>query len=176
MTLGFENAAQLRELFLSCGMGFLLGAYYDVFRLFRCWLLSSPLRVFVQDCTYALTSAVAVFLFALALNGGVLRWYLFLGLFVGFFAYRRTVGSFLIKTVLKLLRCIEKLAQKAENRLLRLLCFFSKKAKAFFGSIFDGLNISPTFRLSSRHGFILVLKSKATHKIPPTDCKTIEKN
>ena len=70
MTLGFENAAQLRELFLSCGMGFLLGAYYDVFRLFRCWLLSSPLRVFVQDCTYALTSAVAVFLFALALNGG----------------------------------------------------------------------------------------------------------
>ena len=136
MTLGFENAAQLRELFLSCGMGFLLGAYYDVFRLFRCWLLSSPLRVFVQDCTYALTSAVAVFLFALALNGGVLRWYLFLGLFVGFFAYRRTVGSFLIKTVLKLLRCIEKLAHKAENRLLRLLCFFSKKAKAFFGSIF----------------------------------------
>ncbi len=136
MGLGFENAAQLRELFLSCGMGFLLGAYYDVFRLLRCWLPSSRLRTFLGDCVYACTSAVATFLFTLALNGGILRWYLFLGLVVGFFAYRCTVGSFLVKMVLRLLRQGEKLAQKIENQLLRLLSFLSKKAKAFFGSIF----------------------------------------
>ncbi len=136
MTLGFENAAQLRELFLSCGMGFLLGAYYDVFRLLRCWLSPSRWRVFLGDCLYACTSAVATFLFLVALNGGVLRWYLFLGLLFGFFAYRRTVGSLLVKLVLWLLRQGEKLAQKVETQLSRLLSFFSKKAKAIFRSIF----------------------------------------
>ncbi len=136
MAPGFENVAQLRELFLSCGMGFLLGAYYDVFRLLRCWLRPPHLRVFLADCIYACTSAVATFLFWLALNGGILRWYLFLGLFVGFFAYRRTVGNLLLKAVLWLLRQGEKLAQKAENRLSRLLSAFLKKAKAIFRSIF----------------------------------------
>ncbi len=136
MTVGFENTTQLRELFLSCGMGFLLGAYYDVFRLLRCWLSPSRLRIFLGDCAYASTSAVATFLFLLALNGGVLRWYLFLGLLVGFFAYRRTVGSLLVKAVLRLLFQGEKLAQKAENRLSRLLSFFLNKAKAVFRSIF----------------------------------------
>ena len=47
---------------------------------------------------------------------------------------------------------------------------------AFFRTIFLDLNILSTFRISSRHGFILVLKSKATHERLLTDCKTIEKN
>jgi hypothetical protein len=38
------------------------------------------------------------------------------------------------------------------------------------------LGIYSTFRLSSLYGLILGLKSKATHKPPLTDCKTIEKN
>jgi hypothetical protein len=47
---------------------------------------------------------------------------------------------------------------------------------AFFRTIFSGLNILSTFRLSSLYGLILGLKSKATQERPLTDCKTQEKN
>jgi hypothetical protein len=39
----------------------------------------------------------------------------------------------------------------------------------FFGTIFHGLNILSSRRLSSLYGFILGLKSKATHKPPLTN-------
>ena len=90
--MGFANAEQLRDMFLCGGMGFLLGAYYDVFRLLRLWLPSSVAVVFVQDGVYCISSAVAVFLFSLAVTDGELRVYLLVGLVIGFFAYCRTIG------------------------------------------------------------------------------------
>lgn len=90
---------QLRELFLSCGMGFLLGAYYDVFRILRCILRPGTVRVFWQDLLFFLTAAPIVFLFALAVTDGVVRLYLFAGLIAGFFAYRYTVGRAVVRFV-----------------------------------------------------------------------------
>lgn len=140
MTLGFENAQQLRQLLLSCGMGFLLGLYYEIFRLLRHALGLSRSRVFLGDCVYAATSAVAVFLFSLALNGGVLRWYMGLGLLVGFFAYRRTMGAVLLKTVLFLLRSVERITQKNSKLVVAFVGGFFQKAKAFLGSKFSVKN------------------------------------
>lgn len=99
MTMGFTNAMQLRELFLSCGMGFLLGAYYDVFRILRCILRPSTVRVFWQDILFFLTAAPLVFLFTLAVTDGVVRVYVFAGLVVGFFAYHYTVGRAVVRCV-----------------------------------------------------------------------------
>ena len=90
---------QLQELFLSCGMGFLLGAYYDVFRILRCLLRPGVARVFWQDVLFFLTAAPLVFLFSLAVTDGVVRLYLCAGLVVGFFAYRHTVGRAVVRFV-----------------------------------------------------------------------------
>ncbi len=97
--MGFTNIEQLRELFLSCGMGFLLGAYYDVFRILRCVLHPGTKRVFFQDMLFFLTAAPIVFLFTLAVADGVVRLYLFAGLVAGFFAYRYTVGRAVVRFV-----------------------------------------------------------------------------
>ncbi len=97
--MGFTNAMQLRELFLSCGMGFLLGAYYDVFRILRCILRPGAVRVFWQDMLFFLTAAPLVFLFALAVADGVVRVYMFAGLVAGFLAYRYTVGRAVVRFV-----------------------------------------------------------------------------
>ncbi len=97
--MGFTNVEQLRELFLSCGMGFLLGAYYDVFRILRCILRPGTVRVFWQDMLFFFTAAPLVFLFALAVTDGVVRLYLFAGLIAGFFAYRYTVGRAVVHFV-----------------------------------------------------------------------------
>lgn len=134
--MGFENSEQLRELFLSAGMGFCLGAYYDVFRIIRRWLRPSAWRVFFQDCLYAVTAALFTFLFTIALNGGELRTYVLFGLSLGFFAYRRTVGRMAVKVTETVLRGCEKVGGIVHKTLSMWFHNVSEKAKGAFLSIF----------------------------------------
>ncbi len=101
--IGFANGAQLNELFLSGGMGFLLGAYYDVFRVIRQLIRPGTVRVFFEDVLYFTSSALITFLFLLAVNGGVFRVYVCVALAAGFVAYRYTVGRVVVKAVTLLL-------------------------------------------------------------------------
>lgn len=113
--MGFTNAMQLRELFLSCGMGFLLGAYYDVFRILRCILRPGAARVFWQDMLFFLTAAPLVFLFALAVTEGVVRLYLFAGLVAGFFAYRYTVGHAVVRFVTTVIVGLSRMGRRLQG-------------------------------------------------------------
>lgn len=95
--MGISNGGQLHELFLSCGLGFLLGLYYDVFRVARL-IQHSPKRViFFQDLFFFVSSAVATFFFALSAMGGELRLYLFLGIVLGFTSYYFTIGRVVMR-------------------------------------------------------------------------------
>ena len=134
--MGFENSEQLRELFLSAGMGFCLGAYYDVFRIVRRWLRPSVWHVFFQDCLYAVTAALFTFLFTIALNGGELRTYVLAGLFLGFFAYRHTVGRMAVKVTETVLRACEKVGDRVRKTLSSRCRSLGEKAKNAFLSIF----------------------------------------
>lgn len=91
------NGSQLYHLFLSCGLGFLLGLYYDVFRVFRLVMRSGARTIFFQDLFFFSSSAVATFLFALTVTGGQLRFYLFLGSLIGFAAYYFTIGRVVVR-------------------------------------------------------------------------------
>ena len=91
------GAQQLSQLFLSCGMGFLLGAYYDVFRVIRLVMRTGKRWIFVQDLLFFLSAAVLTFLFSLAVMEGQLRFYLFFGEGLGFSAYYFTVGRVVMR-------------------------------------------------------------------------------
>jgi spore cortex biosynthesis protein YabQ len=88
---------QLHQLFLSCGMGFILGFYYDLYRVPRLIMRSKSRAVFFQDVLFFSTSAVITFLFALAVMDGRLRFYLFLGEGIGFASYYFTIGRLVMK-------------------------------------------------------------------------------
>lgn len=111
MNMGFANADQLREMFLACGLGFWLGAYYDFYRVLRRFLNPRAWQVFLQDILFFATSAPLTFLFLLAVNDGVLRVYLFVGIALGFFAYRYTVGRAVVGLVTAFLRFLSKLGE-----------------------------------------------------------------
>lgn len=91
------NGQQLYELFLSCGMGFLLGLYYDVFRVIRLIMKPGAKSIFFQDLFFFVSSAILTFLFSLSIMDGEMRFYLFLGLIVGFGAYYLTIGRLVMK-------------------------------------------------------------------------------
>lgn len=55
---------------MAGGLGFLLGAFYDVFRVIRLLMRPSAKVVFFQDLLFFALSSVVTFLFALAVTGG----------------------------------------------------------------------------------------------------------
>ncbi len=126
MTMGFTNAEQLYELFLSGGMGFLLGVYYDIFRIVRRLLHPSKIAVFFQDCFFFSSAAVLVFLFSLSMTDGVVRWYVLFGVFCGFMSYRYTVGRGLMRCILAVCRILKR-GYRVLHRLVfhPVFCFFA---------------------------------------------------
>lgn len=78
---------------VSVAAGFLLGAFYDIFRIWRAFLHSEKRAVFFQDLFYMAMAAVFTFLLALAVSEGEVRYYLLGGEAVGWFAYYFTVGQ-----------------------------------------------------------------------------------
>ena len=115
--IGFANTAQLNELLLSGGMGFLLGAYYDVFRILRKWIRPGAVRVFFEDVLYFVSAALLTFLFLLAVNGGVFRVYVCVGLAAGCAAYRYTVGRVVVTVATALLEAFSALGRAVGRRI-----------------------------------------------------------
>ena len=87
-------AAQTRLFLMSFGFGFLLGVVYDLFRIARLTVTRGKAAVFVMDVLYFF---LAVFIFMLAFNSGEIRFYLLLGIVLGFLIYYFTFGAFVLK-------------------------------------------------------------------------------
>lgn len=86
-----ENGWQLYCLFLSCGCGFWLGLLYELCGIGR-RLAMHRAAVVVWDVVFCLLAALCLFLFAMPMTGGVLRWYIWLGAGMGFLAFRMTLS------------------------------------------------------------------------------------
>lgn len=112
-----ETTVTVSDCLLASGAGFLLGAYYEIFRLWRLWMRSGKWGVFWQDILFFTTSAGAFFLFALAVSDGQIRALLLAGCVVGFCAWRATVGRLLFTVTRRSLRILHRLKRKWSNRL-----------------------------------------------------------
>lgn len=151
--MGITNGGQLQELFMAGGLGFLLGALYDVFRVIRLLMRPSAKVIFFHDILFFTLSSVITFLFALAVTGGELRFYLFLGIVTGFTAYYFTVGRAVVrcarsvivailwlwnrlwKAVFFPFRLLGRLLHRPAAALGRLLCKIGRPAADFFKKI-----------------------------------------
>ena len=77
---------------VSIAGGVILGACYDILRIWRILFHTQKRAVFFQDFFYMAFAALFTFLMALSLSGKV-RLYILLGEFLGFFSYYYTVGQ-----------------------------------------------------------------------------------
>lgn len=114
--MGFSNAGQTEELLLFGGVGFLLGVYSELF-----YMLSTPSckrswRTVLRDILFFITASLVTFVFVLAISDGVVRWYLYPGLAIGFVSYRMTVGQLVRKAVTKVRRSARQFIQKAREK------------------------------------------------------------
>ena len=142
---------------MAGGLGFLLGAFYDVFRVIRLLMRPSAKEVFFQDLLFFALSSVVTFLFALAVTGGELRFYLFLGLVTGFMAYYFTIGRAVMRCAKSVIaailwlwhglwkaiffpfRLLWKLLRRPISALARFFCKIGRPAADFFKKIAGNL-------------------------------------
>jgi Spore cortex protein YabQ (Spore_YabQ). len=84
--------SQLQGFLVSVLTGVLLGALYDIFRIYRTVFRPEKRAVFFQDLFYMICAAFVTFLLALGVNYGEIRFYILAGEAIGWCLYYLTIG------------------------------------------------------------------------------------
>lgn len=90
---------QLYVIGWSCLLGTMLGAFYDLFRVFRLIFSKGWVSVIIQDIIFWCVAGLATFAHILAINKGQVRLYILLSILLGFMIYYYTMGRLIFKTV-----------------------------------------------------------------------------
>lgn len=130
-------AQQTKGFLMSLGFGFIMGFFYDVFRIIRISISRSKAAFVVFDILYCIFLCFCTFLFFLTVNEGELRVYLLLGEAIGFAVYYFSLGAVIFSVSEKIilfikrtLRWIFKIISYPFRKLFEILGkFFSKILK-----------------------------------------------
>lgn len=90
---GISLAVQTKNFLLSLGLGFIMGIFYDAFRIIRLCISSKKFFVIIFDVLYCILFCFTFFIFLLTVNEGQFRFYLLLGSGVGFSVYYFSLGA-----------------------------------------------------------------------------------
>lgn len=102
---------QLLTFLFACILGAIYSAFYDVFRALRLVKNQKPFTIFLEDLFYFLTLAFVTFFYLLAFTNGEVRFYVIIGIVLGFIAFY----ILLSKYNLLLLNCLLKIIFKGIN-------------------------------------------------------------
>lgn len=89
--------SQLQGFLVSVLTGVLLGALYDIFRIYRTVFRPEKRAVFFQDLFYMICAAFVTFLLSLGVNYGEVRFYILAGEAIGWCLYYLTIGMVTIQ-------------------------------------------------------------------------------
>lgn len=81
---------------VSLPVGCIIGLIYDVFRLIRVVYTGGRIKLFFEDVLFCIMSSVVFTVFMFNVNMGVIRLFAVVGVLVGFFAYRFSIGLFTV--------------------------------------------------------------------------------
>ena len=145
-------AHQLYSTFLFGGLGFLFGAYADVFTVWRMVFHSRKWVVFLQDVWMFLSAAVVFFLLSLPMTGGRLRWYLFAGFAIGVVCWGITFGRYAVTFLLRIIGGLRrwkrrlsarfgKYGQKVKDFCEKYTTFFKKHLHSVWKALYNIFDI-----------------------------------
>lgn len=105
---GLSLAQQTRGFLLSLGFGFIMGIFYDLFRIIRISISNGKIATIISDILYCIFLCFALFLFCLTINEGEIRLYLLLGAGAGFCVYYFSLGVIIFSFSEKIIGFIKK--------------------------------------------------------------------
>lgn len=90
-------ASETFAFFLSVVVGFTMGMFYDVFRIFRISFKNPKWLVFIEDVAYFSVISIITFMIVLNYNNGKLRGFLVVGELLGAICYFFTLSVLIMK-------------------------------------------------------------------------------
>lgn len=126
--MGITLSGQSGLLITAALLGFVLGAVYDVFRIFRVITRSGRVTVFVLDIIYWLICASATFAFLLLQNEGKLRSLIIISEVAGAALYYYTIGTIVIKKTTAASSSVKRHARAATAAIARPIRRFGRAA------------------------------------------------
>lgn len=106
MILSFEF--QLKIFFLALIIGFFVGFFYDIIRIFRNFVLHIKILIHIEDIIYWIFMSLIIFLIALYENNGEIRMFFLAGIFLGMGIYFYSFSKIFLKIANKILFVIKK--------------------------------------------------------------------
>lgn len=127
----------------SCAVGFSLGCFYDVFRIFRIAFNPKWLVVFFQDIFFCVVSALVIILSIYYTNSGRVRIFGLAGCFLFFVLYYLTVGRFMmflskkiIDFIKRMLNFLYSITIKPMKSLILFIVAIAKKQAGYIAEIY----------------------------------------
>ena len=123
-------AEQSKGFLLSLGFGFLMGIFYDLFRIIRISISKSKKIVLVFDLLYCVFLGFCSYLFFLVVNEGDIRAFLLLGEGIGFAIYYFSLGVVVFTASEKIVNTTKKVLFKVFQVVLFPFRWIFKKLKS----------------------------------------------
>lgn len=122
----FFNVSEQTWLFLwSCVLGIFLGVVFDVLRVIRIIKNHSSFAVFIEDVLFIVFSSLCIFIYIMEKARGEIKFFIFVGAFLGFILYIVCVGNFIVNIIKKIVLLIKSILNKIYIKALRpFLMFF----------------------------------------------------
>ena len=102
-------AEQTKGFLLSLGFGFIMGVFYDAFRILRICISKSPKLALPFDLLYFLLLGFCSYIFFLVVNEGDIRAFLIIGEIVGFASYYFSLGVVIFSASEKIVCFVKKI-------------------------------------------------------------------
>ena len=130
---GLSLATQTKGFLLSMGLGFVMGFFYDLFRIIRLAISKKKVFIIIFDLLYCIFLCFVSFVFCMTVNEGQFRLYLLLGEAIGFAVYYFSLGvvvfTFGEKSVEVIKSCFK--------RIFKIITTFSTKLENFVENNFQ---------------------------------------
>lgn len=133
---GLSLATQTKNLLLSLGFGFIMGIFYDLFRIIRISISKGKVATVISDILYCIFLCFCLFLFCLTINEGEIRFYLLAGAGAGFCVYYFSLGVIIFSFSEKLILFIKSFIKTILNASSFPFTFAFGKLRNLFNKIF----------------------------------------
>ncbi len=141
----FSNNRQLLAFLVSLALGLAFSVAYSVLRAIRKAVRHSVVAINLEDIIFCEIISFVTFLFALALTGGEVRFFMLLGIGISFVAFHFTLSAPLAKALSAFLRLIISVLSKIKRFIFAVFGVFWKTARKIL------LNISKILQKSIKY-------------------------
>ncbi|MDI3534392.1 MAG: hypothetical protein PWQ82_757 [Thermosediminibacterales bacterium] len=130
---------QLKLIAVSIGIGFLIGAVFDVYRIIRGLVKPGGVATVIGDLVFWVLITFTVFAVLFYSNWGEMRFYLAIIFFVGFFLYKKLLSRIIVRSIIKTINFIDniltgiiKIVLWPLKKAIKTINLFLHKKKRFF--------------------------------------------